>query len=117
MLLNEDEQRDKYRKHVSPTRQVNLCLTSRIGTTIKMRFFLFGMAPETARGSSSEAEAKSVEQPYVLQRWIRKSPEPYQPPSQLRKEHLQRVHDTSSIGTGCWSYYILETLGCGSNMR
>ena len=96
--MGTNKARCKYWKHVSPTRQVNICLAARIDTTIKIPFLLYGMAPETARGSSSEVKAKSVGQTSVLQRRIRRSRKPYQPQSQLRKESLQRGHDTSTAG-------------------
>ena len=75
------------------------------------------MAPETAKGSSSEVKAKPVGQTTMLQRWIRKNQEPDQAPSHLHKEHLQRVHDTSTGGAGYSSYYILEALDRNNDKR
>ena len=61
----------KIPKHVSPNVANNIFLTARIGTTIKIRFLLSGVAPETARRQKQKEH-----------RWGKP---PYQPPSQRAK--------------------------------
>ena len=53
----------------------------------------------------------------VLQRWICRSREPHQQPSQLREGQLPRVHDKLTARVGCLSLAMLESLERSNDMR